>query len=548
MKHLILVYILLISLIASGQKSFAQDQVLITEAKGKTRVSTNDKGRLLIEVSQTDACKIQKRGVVQYNDFGALGDGKTDDIDAIAAAHAYANHHQLPVQADGKATYYIGGKSRTAIINTNTDFSTAQFIIDDRNVQSRSLPVFSISSGLKPYKIEGISSLIKNQYKLKLSFPGPCLVLVNDTSNMRFIRMGRNQNNGRAQTDVFIVDKAGNVDSMSPIIWDFDRITSIVAKPVDQTTLTIKGGIFTTIANQAKSEYSYYSRGIVISRSNVLVDGLKHYITGEGEQGAPYGGFISIRDCAYVTVSNSVFTGHKMYETIGAAGLLVSMGSYGIASSRSLYVSFVNCSQTNDINDPSYWGLMISDYSKNLLLDYCSFSRFDAHMGVVNATIRNSTLGHQGINITGRGLLIVENTTIHRASLVYLRGDYGSTWEGEFHFRNCVLKPGNRNAVGASLIAGFNSGQHNFGYTCYMPEKITIENLHIDDSNHPDDYHGPAIFGNFNPQKTDELYVEAFPYQVTKEVVLKNVTTTSGKPLRLSDNQFMFRNVKVINN
>ena len=408
MKHLILVYILLISLIASGQKSFAQDQVLITEAKGKTRVSTNDKGRLLIEVSQTDACKIQKRGVVQYNDFGALGDGKTDDIDAIAAAHAYANHHQLPVQADGKATYYIGGKSRTAIINTNTDFSTAQFMIDDRNVQSRSLPVFSISSGLKPYKIEGISSLIKNQYKLKLSFPGPCLVLVNDTSNMRFIRMGRNQNNGRAQTDVFIVDKAGNVDSMSPIIWDFDRITSIVAKPVDQTTLTMKGGIFTTIANQAKSEYSYYSRGIVISRSNVLVDGLKHYITGEGEQGAPYGGFISIRDCAYVTVSNSVFTGHKMYETIGSAGLPVGMGSYGIGSSRSLYVSLINCSQTNDINDPTYWGLMISDYSKNLVLDNCTFSRFDAHMGVANATIRNSTLGHQGINITGRGLLMVE--------------------------------------------------------------------------------------------------------------------------------------------
>ena len=548
MKHLILVYILLISLIASGQKSFAQDQVLITEAKGKTRVSTNDKGRLLIEVSQTDACKIQKRGVVQYNDFGALGDGKTDDIDAIAAAHAYANHHQLPVQTDGKATYYIGGKSRTAIINTNTDFSTAQFMIDDRNVQSRSLPVFSISSGLKPYKIEGISSLKKNQHKLKLSFPGPCLVLVNDTSNTRFIRLGRNQNNGRPQTDVFIVDKEGNVDSMSPIIWDFDRITSIVAKPVDQTTLTIKGGIFTTIANQAKSEYSYYSRGIVISRSNVLVDGLKHYITGEGEQGAPYGGFISIRDCAYVTVSNSVFTGHKMYETIGSAGLPVGMGSYGIGSSRSLNVSLINCSQTNDINDPTYWGLMISDYSKNLVLDNCTFSRFDAHMGVTNATIRNSTLGHQGINITGRGLLMVENTTIHRASLVYLRGDYGSTWEGEFHFRNCVLKPGNRNAVGASLIAGFNSGQHNFGYTCYMPEKITIENLHIDDSNHPDDYHGPAIFGNFNPQKTDELYVEAFPYQVTKEVVLKNVTTTSGKPLRLSDNQFMFRNVKVINN
>jgi hypothetical protein len=545
MKHLILVYILHLSLISSGQVSFAQDQVLITEAKGITRVCTNDKGQLHVEVSQADACKMQKRGVVLYSDFGAVGDGKTDDIDAIAAAHTFANSQQLPVKADGKAIYYIGGKSRTAIINTNTDFGTAQFIIDDRSVQSRFFPVFSISSGLKPYKVEGISSLKKNQHKLKLLFPGPCLVLVNDTSNMRFIRLGRNQNNGRPQTDVFIVDKEGNVDMKSPIIWDFDRITSIVAKPIDQTMLTIKGGRFTTIANHAKSEYSYYNRGIVISRSNVLVDGLKHSINGEGEQSAPYGGFISIRDCAYVTVCNSVFTGHKRYETIGSAGLPVSMGSYDIGSSRSLYVSLINCSQTNDINDQGFWGLMISDYSKNLVLDNCTFSRFDAHMGVTNATIRNSTLGHQGI--TGRGLLIVENTTIHRASPVNLRGDYGSTWEGEFHFRNCVLKPGNRNAVGTSLIAGSNSGQHNFGYTCYMPEKIIIENLHIDDTNLPIDYRGPAIFGNFNPQKTNDSYVETFPYHVTKEVVLKNVTTTSGKPLRLSDNQYMFRNVKVIN-
>jgi hypothetical protein len=546
MKHLILFSILLFTLNASGQKSFPQDQVLITEAKGKTRVSTNDKGQLLVEVSQTDASKMQKRGVVLYSDFGAVGDGETDDIDAIAAAHAFANRHQLPVQADGKVTYYIGGKSRTAIINTNTDFSTAQFIIDDRNVQSRSLPVFSISSGLKPYKIEGVNSLKKNQQKLKCSFSSISLVVVNDTNIMRYIRLGRNQNKGRPQTDVFIVDKEGNVDMKSPIIWDFDRITSIVAIPVDSTPLTIKGGSFTTIANQDKPQYSYYNRGIVINRSNVLVDGLKHFITGEGEQGAPYGGFISIRDCAYVTVSNSVFTGHKMYETIGSAGVPVSMGSYGVASSRSLYVSLVNCSQTNDINDPSYWGLMISDYSKNLVLDNCTFSRFDAHMGVVNATIRNSTLGHQGINIIGKGILTVENTTIHRGSLVNLRSDYGSTWEGEFHFRNCVLKTGNSKAVSASLIAGSNSGQHNFGYTCYMPEKITIENLHIDDSVYSDDYEGPAIFSNFNPKMISESYRELFPYYTTKEVVLKNVTTTSGKPLRVSDNPFMFRNVKIV--
>lgn len=78
-----------------------------------------------------------------------------------------------------------------------------------------------------------------------------------------------------------------------------------------------------------------------------------------------------------------------------------------------------------------------------------------------------------------------------------------------------------------------------------MPEKIIIENLHIDDSNHPADYKGPAIFANFNPRMTDNSYVEEFPYVVTEEVILRNVTTSSGKDLRLSDNTYMFRNVKV---
>ena len=78
-----------------------------------------------------------------------------------------------------------------------------------------------------------------------------------------------------------------------------------------------------------------------------------------------------------------------------------------------------------------------------------------------------------------------------------------------------------------------------------MPERITIENLRIDDSNHPADYQGPAIFADFNPQMTDDAFQEKFPYVRTREVILRNVTTTSGRALRLSDNPFMFKDVKV---
>jgi hypothetical protein len=221
------------------------------------------------------------------------------------------------------------------------------------------------------------------------------------------------------------------------------------------------------------------------------------------------------------------------------------MGTYDISVNRALNVSFVNCRQTNDINDRTYWGILGSNYCKNLLYDNCTFSRFDAHMGVANATIRNSTLGHMGINAIGSGTLTVENTTIRGRSLINLRSDYGSTWQGEFVIRNCIFVPEDGKPTSAALISGSYSGQHDFGYTCYMPEKITIENLHIDDSNHPEDYLGPAIFTDFNPQMTQEAYREEFPYVRTKEVILRNVTTASGKALRLSDNPIMFKDVKV---
>ena len=521
------------------------ENVVITNKKNKTQVQTNENGELLINVSKKDARKFKANGLVRYSDFGARGDGKTDDIDAIAATHAFANEHGLPVKADDGASYYISGKDRTAFIRTDTDFGTAAFIIDDTDVQSRTTHVFQISSNLQPFKLEGISSLKRNQEKVDVSLSGTCIVTVTNSNIRRYIRFGPNQNNGSPQTDIFIIDKNGKVDMDAPIIWDFDEITDISALPIDETTLTITGGRFTTIANQAESKYTYYSRGIAIRRSNVLIDGLEHRTSGEGDHGAPYGGFLHIGDCSYVTVRNTILTGRKVYQTIGSAGVQVSMGSYGISVNRALNVSFINCSQTNDINDNGYWGILGSNYSKNLLYDSCTFSRFDAHMGVANATIRNSTLGHQGINAIGSGTFTVENSTIYGRSLVNLRSDYGSTWQGEFVIRNCTFVPSGGRPVSASLIGGSNYGQHDFGYTCYMPERITIENLRIDDSNHPADYQGPAIFANFNPEMTDESYVEQFPYVKTREVILRNVTTVSGKALRLSDNPFMFKEVKV---
>lgn len=545
-KYSLLMFLYLICvLVTLGQNKGPLENVVITSQEGNTRVSAGENGALHVNVSPKDVAKHKAAGLVRYGNFGAKGDGKADDIDAIAATHAFANVHGLAVKADDGATYYIGGRVRTAVIRTDTDFGKAAFLIDDTEVENRNASVFMVSSGFKPFNLKTIASLKRNQKKVDASLPGPCLITVTNSNVKQYIRFGLNQNNGSSQTDIFVVDKNGNVDMNAPIIWDFDQITEITALPIDEKPLKITGGRFTTIANKAESKYTYYDRNIAIRRSNVLVEGLEHRITGEGDHSAPYGGFINIGDCSYVTVKNTVLTGHRTYNTIGAADKPVSMGSYDLLANRALNVSFVNCSQTNDINDNTYWGILGSNFCKNLLYDHCILSRFDAHQGVANATIRNSTLGHMGINAIGSGLLLVENSTIRGRSIVNLRPDYGSTWQGELVIRNCIFVPAGGKPVSASLISGSYSGQHDFGYTCYMPERITIENLRIDDSRHPDNYQGPAIFANFNPELTDNSYQEKFPYVKTKEVILRNVTTTSGKSVRVSDNPFMFKDVKV---
>lgn len=45
--------------------------------------------------------------MISYSDFGAKGDGKTDDVNAIAATHAFANVYGTTIKADNEATYPV---------------------------------------------------------------------------------------------------------------------------------------------------------------------------------------------------------------------------------------------------------------------------------------------------------------------------------------------------------------------------------------------------------------------------------------------------------
>lgn len=489
---------------------------------------------------------------VRYRDFGAVGDGAADDFAAVCAAHDYANAHDLPV-AVHEGTYRLGAPDRTrsARIETDVDWTGASFLIDDSEVtvDNRSTQCFAVESRKQSIDLlaAGVTTLSQGQAKLDFAPGVDCYVRVIDKNTRHFIREGLNRNSGLPATDCFILHADGTVDPTTPIIWDFPSITSITAMPLEERTLTIRGGTFTHIANQAESKYTYYTTGLIVHRSNTVIDSMTHYVQGEGDHGAPYDGMIQVYYTANVTVQNCLLTAHKIYNTIGAAGKPVDMGTYDIRCNSAINVRFLHDRQTTDIMDRRYWGIFVSDYCKNLELDDCVFSRFDAHMGVTNVTIRHSTLGWQCCNLIGHGLARIEDSTLYGRSFADLRGDYGSTWHGDLSVKNCTWLPAFEPNRIPKFLGGFFHGGHNFGYECYMPQHIEIDGLTVEDGMAADreDYHGVAIFANITPDNKNEDFRYTYPYHITKTLSVKNFRAASGKTWRLSDNPFMYRDVAV---
>ena len=483
--------------------------------------------------------------VVTYEQYGAVGDGVHDDFPAVVAAHEAANAKGLPVRADDAKTYLLRGDGMTAVIKTDVDFGQARFLIDDVDLTHYKTPVFRVESGLEPVKIEGVSALSAGQASLGVTLPGRSLVEVVDNSEKVYIRKGLNQNNGTDKTEVFVADAAGNIEESSALVWDYGKVSSLTAYPIDKTQLTIKGGIFTTRANQMPSKYNYNHRGFQIERSNVRIEGLTHLVEGELEEhGAPYTGFLNVVRAADVLITGCTLTAHKTYRTIGAAGLPVSMGSYDLGANRAVNIRWEHCRQTTDIDDSNYWGLFGSNFCKNLSMDDCVFSRFDAHMGVKDVTLTNCSFGYMGVQMVGFGTILLEDSEVRASRLIAFRNDYGSSWDGDIIVRNCRFAPANKSLKDLNLITGSNDGTHDFGYECRLPGKILLENLVIDDSGLADaDYAGPMLFGTFGRDVTASGLL---PYEAEGQVILKNVTVTSGKPLGVSKNEKMFANYEII--
>ena len=484
---------------------------------------------------------------VTYLEFGAVGDGVTNDFAAIKKAHDYANEHNIPVKIEGDNTYYIGdveidGTPEVVVVKTDVDWGNATFIIDD-NVFPLSgisahgkhyMHIFEVRSEYEPFKItdrEILDRIVaegfnKKTTKINLGLGYPVMIVTDNPKQRVYKRKGYGGHDGYPMWEVIVLDKDGIVNEETSVMFDYCYLDHLDVFRIDDVPLTLKNGTFITLANNENTVLYdengkvrgfrdlYFKRGISVRRSFTTVKDIVHKVEGEitpaeqvkGKMGVGYYGFFTSNLTTNVTFENCIMAARRCYgRNVSGVGGGGAQGTYDLHCDRTNKTVFRNCIQSNfwvdgegnavskdapgarfawepadafPIVAPTFWDIGGSNDCKNIEYIGCTLSRYDAHRGLYNGKIIDTTINC--ISLVGGGNMVIDNVTWYsnglrsvENSLVFLRGDYGCTWNGNITIRNMKAYPKLEAPTNIIHCAYVN---WDFGYPATIPN-ITIENI-----------------------------------------------------------------------
>ena len=485
--------------------------------------------------------QVKDNETIDYENFTSVishyykVNGVKDDYYAIYEAHKCANKYNKEVLVSANKKYNIfkyttTGKLKPITVQTSTDLNNSIIKIHDEGYtytednNNHIYKIFTDENVLKGTDIsnyEDFDDFVDNVFNIN-KFKNANSVYVqiknaNSTPDKVFIRTGENSDAGEPKSDSFKIERGDTKNTIkNRLFWDKsdynfknNSIESIIISEIPDEQIIFKNAKFVTIVNTSGNlTKKDLKRGISIRSNNTLIDNINHYyVKSDSENDNDildekipygYGGFF-----AFTNSSDIIFTNSKIHAT--ACSQANSTSSYDLSINDVVFITIDNVEMQNfsnvaDNQNPQMvssdvWGAFSSNRSKNIVISNSKFNRIDAHRGIYILKITDSVIGQGNIELTGAGVSNDNKVTITRVKVVgtnkfvTLRGDFGSTWNGEINIKDSSIEPlSTQDSI--SIIRfrplPFNSNGnlylHNFGYDLYIPS-VVINGFKVVDSN-----------------------------------------------------------------
>ena len=330
---------------------------------------------------------------------------------------------------------------------------------------------------------------------------------------------------GSKQKEVIVVD-SNNGKLLQKLQWIYNDVFSLEFFPISDKKITLKDGNFTTYTfnevnridvDGGTETYSQntsfrgfqtmYTGNVEFKNINHYLDEYRHANSDEYIEkykaarkklnkstdvydiykgltiGNEYHGFINVTKSSFVSLKNVNLQAHTKSNLIngGEAGTY----DFKVDVASNIYldnVSYSCLALSNDnecyyknMKDPDKWGIMGTNFVKNLSVVNSKLNRIDSHRGVNNFVVKNSTIGDKGISLIGTGIGYLEKVTFDGIqNMIFLRDDYGATFKGRLLFKDITI---NSN-YDISLFYARNSQKWDYGTKSYFPN-VYVDGMKI---------------------------------------------------------------------